>query len=91
MKDIMLSEDVVPIGEFKAHAAQWIKKMKTTGHPLIITQKGKPAGIMISPEDYDRALEKERLMASIAAGLMEAESGKTYTTKELEKLLRELK
>lgn len=87
MKEAMLSEDVVPIGEFKSHTAKWIKKMKATGHPLVITQNGKPAGVMISPEDYDRTLEKERFFASIASGLADAESGRTYTTKELEKLL----
>jgi antitoxin YefM len=87
MKQAMLSEDVVPIGEFKAHAASWIKKMKMTGHPLVITQNGKPAGVMISPEDYDRTLEKEKFFSSIALGLADAESGKTYTTKELENLL----
>ncbi len=85
MKEVIISEDIVPIGEFKAHAAQWVKRMRTTGHPLIITQNGKPAGVMISPEDYDRVVEKERFLTSIAAGLADAESGNTYSSEELKK------
>jgi len=85
VKDVIISEDIVPIGEFKAHAAQWVKRMKATGQPLIITQNGKPAVVMISPEDYDRVLEKERFFTSIATGLADVESGNTYSTEELKK------
>ena len=87
MKEVRLSEDVVPIGEFKAHIASWIKRMGETGYPLVITQNGKPAGIIISPEVYDQVLKKEKFFNSITAGLSDAEAGRIYTTKELEQLL----
>ena len=87
MKDIILSEDVVPIGEFKAQTAQWIKKVNETGHPVMITQNGKAAGVMVSPKDYDEILEQQRLFIAVAKGMNDVESGKTCTTEELLKSL----
>ncbi len=87
MKDILLSEDVVPIAEFKAKAAHWLEKIKTTGHPIMITQNGKPAGILVSPGDYDRTLEKERFIESIMRGLSDADDGRTFSTEQLKKRL----
>ncbi|MDF3034225.1 MAG: prevent-host-death family protein [Alphaproteobacteria bacterium] len=83
MKDILFSEDIVPIGEFKAKAAYWLEKIKKTGHPIVITQNGKPAGVLVSPLDFDRTLEKERFIDSIAKGLADAETGRTLSTEEM--------
>ena len=53
MKNISIKNDIVPIAEFKAGISKWIKNIRDTGHPLIITQNGKPAGVLLSPEEYD--------------------------------------
>jgi len=76
MRDVILSEDVVPIGEFKSHAAHWLNKLRSTGQPIVITQNGKPAGVLVSPVDFDDAQEKERFLASISQGLADADEGR---------------
>ncbi len=38
-----IATDIIPIGEFKNKMSKWLKVTKDTGHPLIITQNGKPA------------------------------------------------
>lgn len=87
MKDILLSEDVVSIAEFKAKAVHWLERIKTTGHPIMITQNGKPAGVLVSPLDYDRTLEKEKFIESIMRGLSDAEEERTFSTQQLKKRL----
>ncbi len=87
MKNILLSEDVVPIAEFKAKTAYWLKKIKTIGGPIMITQNGKPAGVLVSPLDYDNALEKERFIESIKKGLTDADKGLTLSTEQIKKRL----
>lgn len=87
MKDILFSEDIVPIGEFKAKAAYWLDKIKKTGHPIVITQNGKPAGVLVSPIDFDRTLEKERFLESITKGLADAEAGRTISTQQIKSRL----
>jgi antitoxin YefM len=83
MKDVILLEDIVPIGEFKSRAAHWLKKIRTTGQPVVITQNGKPAGVLVSPVDFDRSQEKERFLASISKGLVDADEGRIMTTNQL--------
>ena len=57
--------------------------MKETGRPMVITQNGKAAGVLLSPEDYDELVYKKSLIESINRGLSDVESGDVYTTKEL--------
>jgi prevent-host-death family protein len=51
MKPISIANDIVPIGEFKTSLSKWFNTVSKTGHPLIITQNGKPAGVLLSPKD----------------------------------------
>jgi prevent-host-death family protein len=83
MKPIMVSEDIVPIGEFKAQAAQWLKRTRDTAQPVVITQNGKPAAVLLSPAEYDRLSERERFLQSVAAGLDDAEAGRVMSTATL--------
>ncbi len=88
MKSVKLSEDVVPIGEFKGKAAQWLRRLRAAGSPLVITQNGTPAAVMLSPREYDRIAEQIRFLESVAAGLADAEGGRTMTTAQLKKRLK---
>ena len=83
MKTISICNDIVPIAEFKVGISKWFKSLKITGHPLIITQNGKPAGVLLSPGDYDELVYKKSFLDSIGRGISDAESGKTYHTEEV--------
>jgi antitoxin (DNA-binding transcriptional repressor) of toxin-antitoxin stability system len=61
----------------------------THGQPVVITQNGKPAGVLVSPTEYDRLTERERFLESVALGLADAEAGRTMDTKELLRRLEE--
>jgi prevent-host-death family protein len=82
------AEDVVPIGEFKGQAARWLRRMGETGQPVLITQNGKPAAVLMSPGEFDRIVERQRLLDDISAGLADIEAGRTFTTAEVRKALR---
>ena len=83
MKTISITNDIVPIAEFKVGISKWFKSLKITGHPLIITQNGKPAGVLLSPGDYDELVYNKFFLDSIGRGISDAESGKTYHTEEV--------
>ena len=88
MKEIQISDGIVPLGEFKAQAAKLLKRIGESGQPMVITQNGRPAGVLLSPREYDRIQERQRFLETIAAGLAGAESGRTMTTTELRERLR---
>jgi len=87
MKLIHLGKDIVPIGKFKARAAAWLERLRTSGCSVVITQNGVPAGVLISPDEYDRLQEKERFLESVAKGLADAEAGRLMDSGELRKRL----
>jgi prevent-host-death family protein len=89
MNAIRVAEDIVPIGAFKARASQWLKHAKLTGQPVVITQNGHPAGVVLSPAEYDRLQDRERFLADVAAGLADADAGRTLSLYELEARLAE--
>ncbi len=88
MKEVHISDGIVPLGEFKAQAAKLLKRIGESGQPMVITQNGRPAGVLLSPQEYDRIQKGQRFLESIAAGLADAESGRTMTTMELRERLR---
>jgi antitoxin YefM len=88
MKTISITNDIVPIAEFKTGISKWFKSLKGTGHPVIITQNGKPAGVLLSPGDYDELVYKKSFLDSIGRGVSDAESGKTYRSEEVRTALR---
>ena len=88
MKQVHISDGIVPLGEFKAQAARLLKRIGESGQPMVITQNGRPAGVLLSPREYDRMQERQRFLESIAAGVADAESGRTVTTMELRERLR---
>ena len=38
MKTISIKNDIVPIAEFKTSLSKWFKSLRSTGHPVVITQ-----------------------------------------------------
>jgi prevent-host-death family protein len=87
MKPVRVSEGIVPIGQFKGQAAHWLRRLTETDQPVVITQNGKPAGVLISPSEFDRLQERQRFLESIANGLADAESGRVLETRELKRRL----
>ena len=88
MKQISVSNDIVPVGEFKTNISKWLKIIRERGHPLVITQNGKPAGVLLSPSEYDELVYKKLFVESVDRGLADADAGRVRTTKEVREELK---
>ena len=78
-----VSTDIIPIGKFKSQMTKWLNTAKSTGRPLIITQNGKPAAVVLSPEEFDNMKYTERFMKSVNQGLSEIKSGDFLDSEQL--------
>jgi len=76
MKPVRVSEDIVPLSEFKAHATDWLERVAETGRAVVITQNGRPAAVLVSPADFDRLLEHQRFVGSVTQGLADVGAGR---------------
>jgi len=83
MKRISIANDIVPIGEFKSGLSKWIKKSKSSGNPIVITQNGRPAAVVISPSDYDQLNELRQFVDSVKRGFADSDEGKVLSTNQI--------
>ena len=82
MDRIQISEDIIPIAEFKTHASSLLKELKNNHRSIVITQHGKPAGIVLSPKDYDYLLNRQKFLDSVFNGLQDSNQGKILSDEE---------
>lgn len=89
MKALKISKDVVTLAEFKNQAATLLERISSSSQPLLITQNGKPAGVLLSPAEFDRIQEQDsaRFMASVNRGLQDADNGKILTAAQVKSRL----
>ena len=88
MRDITISNDIIPVGQFKSGLAKYLREIQEKKNSLIITQNGKPAGVLISPSEFDELRQTKLFIDSISRGLSDSEKGEKYTTSQLKKELR---
>lgn len=70
------TDGIVPLGEFKSKASSIIKRLNESGSPIVITQNGRPAAVVLAPQEYDRFQEEQKYLEAVAIGLADAEAGR---------------
>lgn len=83
MPKLRISEDIVPVSDFKAQASEWLRRIAASGHPLVITQNGKAAGVLLSPAAFDELAERQEFLAAAREGMDDEEAGRTHSTDEV--------
>jgi prevent-host-death family protein len=89
MKPIHVAEDIVSLSDFKNHASKMLRQVQTSRRPIVITQNGKPAGVLISPAAFDYLSYKNRFIKAVEKGLADVEQGRVLTDEELDRTLNE--
>lgn len=88
MKNISVSNDIIPVGQFKSNLAKYLKEIRLKRNSLIITQNGKPAGVLISPSEYDEMRQTKIFIDSISRGLSDSDKGEVFSTSQLKSELQ---
>lgn len=83
MKEIQVSNDIIPVGQFKAGLAKYLNEIQSNGNSLIITQNGRPAGVLISPQAFDDMRHTRLFLESVSRGISDSEKGDILTTTQL--------
>ena len=88
MKNISISNDIIPVGEFKSRLAFYLNEIQEKGNTLIITQNGKPAGVLLSPDEFDELRQTKLFVESVARGFSDSEKGDVLSTDQLKALIK---
>ena len=89
MRTINISKDIIPVGEFKTGISKWLRSIRNRNHPIVITQNGRPAGVLITPEEYDKLTYTKMFSESINRGIQDIRTGNIFSTSEVKEKIRE--
>ncbi len=59
---------IIPISDLRQDAASVVKRVKASNEPIVITQRGRAAAIMVSPEAYETAEKERQILLALANG-----------------------
>jgi prevent-host-death family protein len=83
MMDLQIAEDIVPLGELKTHFSEKLQELRVRGRPFVVTQNGKAAAVLMSPEEFDRLTAKARFVAAVQAGLDDQTAERLVSNEEV--------
>jgi len=89
MRHIKLTDDVVPLHELKAKASYWLGHVAKNRRPVLITQNGRPAGVLLDPRDFEETQERARFVEAVNAGIKDADAERFISENELDQMLKD--
>ncbi len=84
---LQVADDIVPIAEFKAHLSRVVRTLPARRRPVVITQNGKAAAVVLSPAAFDRLAHHARFVDAVHEGLNDIERGRVISDADLGQLL----
>jgi prevent-host-death family protein len=69
---------IVPVTDLRQDAAGLLRRMRRTGDPVFITQRGRAAAVLISVQEYERTIYEKGLLRALARGEKEIQQGKGF-------------
>ncbi|MEA3285937.1 MAG: type II toxin-antitoxin system Phd/YefM family antitoxin [Candidatus Marinimicrobia bacterium] len=70
---------IIPISDLRQDAANILQQIKGSMQPTVITQRGRPAAIMLSVEAYEQGEHDRQLLMLLAKGDKEIDAGEGYS------------
>lgn len=64
------------ISDFRQQAPAMIKEVNETSNPLYLTQNGRAAAVLVSPEMWEKALNLKAMLQLLALSEKDVEAGK---------------
>jgi prevent-host-death family protein len=70
--------NIIPVSDLRQDAAKLLKQLNESEEPLIITQRGRAAAVMIGVDAYEKFEHEKELLRLLAKGEREIELGEGY-------------
>jgi prevent-host-death family protein len=88
MRRSKLDTDVKPVSEFRANAAELLEHVKTSGRPLVLTQRGHSAAVVLDVVAYEGMVEEIEMLRDVRTAVKQIDAGKGLTNREAKAELR---
>jgi prevent-host-death family protein len=85
MQRVELDKDIQPISEFRSKATMFIDRVHKTKRPLVITNHGKSAAVLMDVGEYENLMDKMELLKEIRTAEDQIEAGKGIEHEKVKK------
>lgn len=68
----------IPVSDLKQDASATLKRVRKSKGPLIVTQRGRPAAVMLSVDAYEKSKQEREILKLLALGEREIAVSKGF-------------
>ena len=90
MPSLKPSQDVQPLSAFRANAAGFLEQLRETKRPLVLTQHGKSAAVVLDVDEYEALMEELEVIRDIRQAKAELARGEGIPHEQVVAELRAL-
>ena len=70
--------NIIPVSDLRQNAAKVLKRVKDSREPVVVTQRGRAAAVMLSVEAFEQSERDRELLRLLAKGEREIEAGEGH-------------
>ena len=82
-----IDQDIRSLSEFRSGIASFLKQVHETKRPLVITQHGKGAAVLLDVAEYEAMQEKIELLKDIQISVSQLENGEGIEHKNAKEMI----
>ena len=82
MYRIELDKDIKTLSDFRTNVSDFINQVHETKRPIIITQHGKSAAVLIDVAAYEKLIDKLEIIQDIDTSTKQIKEGKGISQKQ---------
>ncbi|MFN8012426.1 MAG: type II toxin-antitoxin system Phd/YefM family antitoxin [Holophagaceae bacterium] len=83
-----LKTQTKPLTEVRRHASEVFEEVRATKQPVVVTEHGRSAGVIMDPEMYDALQERLQVLEAIALGEVDIAAGRTVAWADVKRRLQ---
>lgn len=76
MSSFRVDQDIRPLSEFRAGVASFVKQIRETGRPMVLTQRGRGVAVLVEAGEYERMRERLELLEEVYQAEEQLAAGK---------------
>jgi prevent-host-death family protein len=70
------TEDIRPLADFRANLASVVRQVQRTKRPVILTQHGRSAAVLVDAAEYEALVERAELLEDLRMAEAEIDAGR---------------
>lgn len=75
--------EIIPVTDLRQDAAAVVKRVQASDQPLVITQRGRAAAVMLSVRAYEKAANERELLLRLLESERDIAEGVGYSLEEV--------